>query len=251
MLLVAFCEAPADFSITSDLVDRVLGAHGPPWVADNIEDAPEAVRSWRPDGEGRTFFDVHRVYEYASALGVRVPHGRFNGYGAHGGLMARTVFSVVRRLTQTEVPVDAVVLVWDMDDQPTKRRPALEAARTEAASWASFQIVLGRPDAKREAWVLAGFEPADDSERQRLLDLRQELGFAPHEQSVRLHAADDLAKLSAKRVLASLIGRDWDRERRCWTETPLSTLALHGADNGLRAFLTEIQERIVPLCGPG
>ena len=247
MLQVAFCEAPADFSITSDLVDRVLGAHGPSWVADNIEDAPESVRTWHPDRDGRAFFDVHRVDRYARDLSVKVPHGRFNGRRAAGDLMALTVFTIVRRLIKTGTTIDAVVLVWDMDDQPDDRRRALEQARAEAATWASFEIVLGRPNAKREAWVLAGFDPIDDDEAVRLLAARQELGFAPHQHSARLDATDDLAKRSAKRIHGVLLGDDWDRQRRCWTMTPLETLELRGEGNGLRAFLAEVKARLVPI----
>ena len=246
MLLVAFCEAPADFTITTDLVDRVLRAHGPNWVADNISDAPEAVRTWHGDGKGRAFFDLHRVGDYARDLQVRVPHGRFNGRRAPGDLMALTIFSIVRKLTQTGCPVEAVVLVWDMDKQPAGRERALYQARAEA-TWASFKIVLGRPNAKREAWVLAGFDPADDDEIERLRDVRQELGFAPNEHSERLDATDDLARRSAKRVHGLLIGKDHDRERRCWMETDLDVLGRRGAGNGLCDFLGEVKDWIVPL----
>jgi hypothetical protein len=42
--LVAFCEAAADFQITSELVDRVLREVGPDWVADVMDAEPEGDR---------------------------------------------------------------------------------------------------------------------------------------------------------------------------------------------------------------
>lgn len=248
MRLVAFCEAPADFAITRDLVDRVLREHAPGWVAEQLDDTPDAVRTWVEDAEDREFFDLHHYDAYVRSLGVRVPHGSFDGRRSPGDLMALTIFHVVRRLGQLGEPIDAVLLVWDMDKQPKGRARGLVAARNQAASWASFAIVLGCPNAMREAWVLAGFEPEDDDEHERLQALRRELGFAPHEHSARLDAASEQAKLSAKRVLAALTGDDRERERRCWAETPLDTLARRGDANGLRQFLDEVKARIVPLC---
>lgn len=110
--------------------------------------------------------------------------------------------------------------------------------------------MIGLAVVEREAWVLAGFQPLDKAE-QAMLDAEQrKLGFWPHEQSHQLTACkDENALRSPKRVLKPLSGGNFDRERRCWQETPLETLRKNGSDNGLLAFLDEVRNRLAPLFG--
>jgi hypothetical protein len=246
--LVAFCEAPGDFRLASGLVDRVLRELGPTWVADNLE-SPDVIRTWQPDGLGRVYFDLHKLDEYEDRLGVRVPHGHFEGRpGGAGALMARTVFWIARQLHRQapDDPIAAVVLVWDLDTQSDERPAGVEAARTEASRWASFQIICGLPDPEREAWVLAGFEPCNDSERACLDELQRELGFSPVLHAFRLRGGRGDPR-DIKRVLRELTGDDHAREERCWTEAPLETLRARGADTGLAAFLDDIEKVLIPL----
>jgi len=249
--LIAFCEAPSDFRIAAALVDRVLRAQGPPWVGDNIDEFPEAIREWVVDGD-RCFFDIHRLDAYRRELGSpRIPQGRFDGGpGAPGALMARTVFHLLRHINRRAKPdaqVDAVLIVWDMDDQGSERRRGLHQAREEARRWAPFSIVFGCPDPKREAWVLAGYLPASSDEQAKLDALRQDIGFAPCEEAHRLDAKDEHAKRSAKRVVRFLTSGDASREERCWRETPLDVLRARGANSGLTAFLNEAEKLLVEL----
>jgi hypothetical protein len=246
MRLVAFCEAAADFQIASDLVDRVLRNQGPTWVAETMEMTPEAVRSWRSDGHGRDFFLLRDLVRYVDDREVRVPHGHFDGRpGAADALMGRTALSIVRKLVKHDT-VDAVLVIRDLDDQPA-RKIGLGQARTEARSWATFEIVLGCANPKREAWVLCGFEPESAEEHARLSALRAELGFPPHTQSHELDAKDEQAKRNAKRVLRILTGDDRGREAQCWKQTPLDTLRDRGVPSGLCEYLDEIEQRLVPL----
>lgn len=163
--------------------------------------------------------------------------------------MARTAFSVVRALNHAENvdKIDGVVLVWDMDGQAADRKRGLEQARVEAQKLVPFEIILGRPDRMREAWVLAGFDPQTPDERDRLDQERQHLGFHPCTQAHRL-TTTGIAKLSPKRVLAVLTGGDQGREAQCWTHAALATLRERGADSGLAEFLDEVERRLVPLC---
>lgn len=252
MRLIAFCEADADFRTASGLLDRVLREEGPAWVADLIDEHPDSVRTWHRDSEGRVFADVHTWREYARRLSVRIPHGHFDGRpGGAGALMARTIFHIVRALNRRpdEDAIEVVVLVWDMDDQPDARREALVRARIEARSWATFAIVLGCPNPMREAWILAGFEPADEDERARFEAAQRELGFSPSEQAHRLVAKDEQAKLSPKRVLRALIGDDRAREARCWSEASLEVLQARGEKSGLGEYLDELRRFVLPRCG--
>ncbi len=253
MRLVAFCEAPADFRLASGLVDRVLRESGPPWVVDNLA-SPDVIRTWQPDGFGRAYFDIHDLNQYMDALHVRSVRGHFNGRpGGAGGSMARKAFLIARALSKQmpDAPIDAVVLIWDTDQQRDERPEGVETARHEARQWASFRIVCGFPDPEREAWVLAGFDPCDDVERARLDELCRDLGFSPVLQAVRLRDKNAGALRNIKRVLHVLTGHTPDREERCWIEPSLPMLRARGTDTGLAAFLEEIDAVLLPLLDPG
>lgn len=254
--LVAFCEAPGDFRLISGLVDRVLAATELAWVVDNI-DAPEVVRRWQADGFGNDFIDIHNLNKYTDqlrdrGLRVRQVRGHFNGRpGEPGSAMARKAFLIAEALSRhtADDPIDAAVLVWDTDDEQRERPDGVNAAREEARRWATFQIVCGFPDPEREAWVLAGFDPCDPAEQQRLDELHRELGFSPVFHAVRLRDKAHGALRNIKRVLGVLAGDDPDREARCWTDPPLATLHERGAATGLSAFLAELHAVLPKLLG--
>jgi hypothetical protein len=250
---VLFCEAPADFRTASALVDRVLHEHAPSWVGDLLSSFPESVRAWAQDGHGREFFDIHNLDTYRRNIdGLRFQQGHFDGKpGAADAQSARNAFTIIRALNKRRPTeeIGVVFFVRDMDDQGDSRRKGLEQARSEASRQPSFAIVLGCADRMREAWVLAGFEPESDEEAARLEETRRELGFCPCEDAHLLDAVRENAKGSPKRVVRHLIAKNGVREERCWTEAPLERLKARGEASGLRAFLAEIRERVVPLCG--
>jgi len=256
--LVAFCEAPADFRLVSGLVDRVLRESGPSWVTDNL-DTPEVVRTWHADAPDRRYIDVHRLNDCTDRLrerGIRVRRvrGHFDGHpGDAAGPMARKAFLIAEALHRHAPgePIDAVVLVFDCDEQHAERPRGVRAARDEARRWAPFHILCGFPDPEREAWVLAGFEPCDEREQQRLDDLHRELGFSPVLHAVRLRDKGHGAPRNIKRVLGVLISDDHHRKARCWTEPPLATLRERGDATGLAVFLEELEAALRALCAAG
>ncbi|MEP7123525.1 MAG: hypothetical protein ABJE95_21535 [Byssovorax sp.] len=192
--------------------------------------------------------NVHRVYKYAHAGSIRLPHNRFDGRSAAAGyLMARTAFLVARQEAKERGSIDAVILVWDADDQGDARRDGLDQARTIARLDEQFRVVLGCPDMEREAWVLAGFEPDHETEQQRLDEERRGLGFCPSAEAHRLRDNDDNALRSPKRALAALTAGDSSREERCWTEAPLDRLEQRGGSSGLKAFLDDVGRELVPM----
>jgi hypothetical protein len=256
--LLAFCEAPSDFRLVSGLVDRVLWETGLAWVVDNL-DTPDVVRTWQADGFGNDFIDIHDLNKYTKQLlerGVRVRkvRGHFDGRpGDAGSAMARKAFLIAEALSRhnPEDPIDAVVLVLDTDDEQVERPRGVNAARDEALGWEMFQIVCGFPNPEREAWVLAGFDPCQPDEHQRLDELHRELEFSPVFHAVKLRDKAHGALRNIKRVLGVLTGDDGDREARCWTEPPLATLHERGAATGLSAFLDELRAVLPKLLGAG
>ena len=111
--------------------------------------------------------------------------------------------------------------------------------------------MIGVAHTKRECWVLAGFEPRDDEESNRLAELGNELGFDPRKKAEKLTAREPSAKRSAKRVLNALTGGDQDREAQCWKKTDLSILERQGKNTGLADYLNDLKQRLVPLFKPG
>lgn len=245
MRAAIFCEAQADFETTATLLDRLLSERAT-WVTDLLPHHPEAVRRWVHDSAGRPFFDLHNWLEEARSRGIRTRRGRFGATPARpGAVMARHVFLLATHEHAAD-PVDAVVLVWDADGDAPNRRAGLEQARAEAASL-PFAIVLGLADRMREAWILAGFEPETAAEQAALDDETRALGFAPNKEAHRLQDSTRGELRHAKRVLSALTASDPARASRCLTDSPLEALRSRGEGCGLRAFLDEIDTRVVPL----
>lgn len=168
----------------------------------------------------------------------RVPryHGHFNGEpGVEDALTAVRALLLFNGLAERPA---AVVLVRDSDGRPEDRRRGLSQAKKDR-SW-PFAVAIGVAHHMREAWLLAGFLPEDDGEKKRLEAERKSLGFSPVAQPHLLHAKDEQALKSAKRVLSALVEGDCAREERCIEGAPLEALRDNGAAAGLSAFMDEV-----------
>jgi hypothetical protein len=232
-------EARADFHTATELADRQL-IESVEW----LKDAPiEYQRSWLQESVGGAMT--------WTGIKLSASEARISAIGSFGGESAEPDAQAARRairyLRYAVPDLAGVVLIRDQDDEP-ERRTGLEQARREHAG--RLPIVVGLAVVKRECWVLAGFDPQDDAENLRLATERQTLGFDPRSRSHDLAAGGaDNGRRSPKRVLRALCGGDADRERRCWSETKLEALRDRGAENGLRAFLDEVRDRLAGLIG--
>jgi hypothetical protein len=233
-------EASADHQTATELADRILLEAINDWLD---EDQLPHQREWLVEVSGEQL-TWKRIRKLAEASGIEA-EGFFNG---EPGLPdARAARRALRYLRASIPELEAVVLIRDQDDQED-RRDGLEQARREDHE--GLVIVVGLAVVEREAWVISGFEPQDADEQTRLDTERQTLGFYPHEQSHELKACkDDTAQRNPKRVLRALTGGDFDRERRCWNNTPLSRLRVRGTENGLVQYLDEVRTRLAPLIG--
>jgi len=235
---VVVCEAHADFEMAAALADRTL-CESVDWIEPQVIDSYRRYKGIRPESPFLTWAESSTV---AKKLGRRA-HGHFQGkLGDLDAIAGRKAILVVLDCVPE---VKTIFLIRDSDGL-TARKTGLNQARTEVKA-TDFVVVIGVAHCKREAWVLAGFDPRDEEEHRLIGELRQELGFHPCEQNHQLHAIHDDDKRSAKRVLTLLIRGDRDREASCWRETPLHSLHLRGTENDLLNFLNEVKDRVVPL----
>jgi hypothetical protein len=238
-ILVVVCEARADFHTSSELADRVF-CETIDWIEAEMLDIYRVHEGLAPEQPFVTWRDVKALSKEA---GIR-PRGFIDGQQAE--LDARQAQRAIRLVESRWPGVGGILLIRD-DDRQTNHRAGLEQARDESPRSAS--IVIGLAHTKRECWVLAGFEPCDDRETALLAMVRQELGFDPRLHAHQLTAVHDQDKRSAKRVLGHLVGGDLDREAACWRRTGLDVLKERGTETGLTDYLTEVEERLVPMLG--
>jgi hypothetical protein len=244
---VMVSEAEEDFETGMALADQVILDPVPVqrdpihWIE---EETIDHYREWitSHDGHLLTWTSIALI---ANRLRIKA-YGHFEGEPALiYGRAARNAIRVVKACFD---PLDALVLICDTDDQPERRdglRQAREAENTE------FPVVIGCAIIERECWILSGFEPGTEQERELLDQERQNLGFDPRLKSHELtDGKNDQGRKSAKRVCEVLTANNLDRQRECWRKTELKTLRERGQENGLTEYLAEIEERLVPLFQP-
>lgn len=239
------CEAAADFETVATLADRLIlhthaAAVASPWV--DAESLP-LYRNWRGFRAADDFLRWSALPELASRYGVGARFSRVKPVEA----FAVAALRAVRVLAVSPEPPDAAVFVSDADDDPSRLR-GLGQARDyhQRTDERPLPIAVGLPLTKRECWHLCGFRPETDAEHDSADRLRGELGHEPWLRTHELTARHDTDHRSAKRVLAALCGGDRQRELRC-LHAPLELLRERGRENGLAAFLNELETHIVPL----
>jgi hypothetical protein len=234
---IVVSEARADFEQATELADRVL-LDAIDWLEEMLLDTQRRWVGDDPYGGRLTWKSIRRG---AHALGINV-RGHFDDKpGEPDAKSARRAIAYVRKRFN---PIDAILLIRDLDDQP-QRRQGLEQARDASRH---VTVVIGAANVERECWVLSGFVPETDDETKKLESERQSLGFHPCERSHRLTAGkNNQAIRSPKRVLAILTAGNRERERRCWVGTPLTVLRDRGQQNGLADYLIDARDRLVPL----
>jgi hypothetical protein len=239
--IVIACEHDSDARVAKGFATRILTREIP-----YLEDVPEALPTWvgvLPNSGYLRWASIAELYKNAglpATFGVKMN-------GQPPKLDAVTTLKALR-LAERLNPV-ATVLMRDIDAQ-AERAQGLEQGRNEyqrtSVNSAKMKVVLAAPNRYREAWLLAGFDPKNERERQRLETERNDLkSFDPTTQPHRLRDAPGQPRC-AKDVWNRLSDEDAAREIHCWEQTPLETLHARGADCGLSAFLKEIETHLVP-----
>jgi hypothetical protein len=239
--IAVVCEADADRRTACSLADRVL-QEAVEWI---VPETIDLLRKYRGIHEHEPYLKWTNMKEIARRQRL-VAHGFVGGEPRKPD--AAMAERALRLLATHESPPSAVILTRDMD-QESQRREGFEQARRAGNGW-PFAIVVGVADTKRECWHLAGYEPRDAEEQERLDRERQVLGFDPRSAAEQLTASEKGARRDAKRVLDALTGGERRREDACVEEPPLALLAQRGASTGLAAYLLEIEERLIPIFEP-
>ena len=235
------CEAEADFRTVSRLAERVI-CELVPWMDDDLL---KHCPIWFEVEPGRPFLKWAQIKTIAVREGIPGVRGEFDGRGGRfDAPNARRVFRLFEKWQYEGKEVHGVLLIRDHDGIP-ERGEWLNRVR-ESEKDISDTIVIGIAHHERECWALAGYCPSTEQEEEAINQLRARLGFDPCVDSHRL-TAEDSDERSAKHVLGLLTDGNEDREAACWAETPLATLRERGEASGLRAFLGEVEERLVPL----
>lgn len=250
VVIALVCEAPADGALARCLTDRVLHQridwlreHGALEECQALLDGARQYQGHAPGTELLKWSELRGAF-VAAGLSPRALHGRFNEEPD-----ARQARMALRLLAAGEPRPSAVLLLRDLDNRDERRAGLLQARNDNG--WPFHAIIVGTAQKERESWVLSGFVARDDAERARHRELTTALSLDPCAQPERLREVDEGEPRHPKRVLRSLCGDDRARERACYEETALAVLRERGRENGLAAFLDELEGRLVPVFAGG
>jgi hypothetical protein len=254
--IVVVCEGDTDLPLVCDLADRVF------------HDAVDWLRDFHALDDLRSYggLEENQPYLMWSKIPALFRTSRLRRSRGFGKTNQKTDYVATRKLLllikdhhqsrKGGGGVNGVIIFRDTDGEFDRRMGLHDALEdfvqgeeisSSPSPWRQH-IAIAIAEPKNEAWVLAGFEPANDAETAKLATARKELGFAPNESPERLYASEHGAKRSAKEVLDQLCP-DRDRRSRCWRETPLEILRRRGERCGLTRFLDQVRERLAPLFG--
>ncbi|MEG4280185.1 hypothetical protein QUA62_22295 [Microcoleus sp. MON1_C1] len=183
----------------------------------------------------------------------KFPTIRSNGRFKSDGQSANKIMTLISFLQHKQKrDIKAVIFMRDLDSQPERRKHIEQARLEQIDRQPKLAVIIGTPDRMREAWVLNGFIPSNQQEKQILQEIMTELTFNPCEESHRLRS-NSLTEpdriRNPKVVVEKLTGGKMEREQQCWEETSLELLRKNGVHTGLTAYIDEIEERLIPIIG--
>ena len=251
---VVIVESSADARTATKLAERLL-VEKVEWLEHETLQYHFQWSGLQENTEHSCWQDINQIIQnLKQSLGFRPP--RYLGHGKDGALKADgaaaiKILNLVRFLQKTR-QIKAVLLIRDLDNQ-SERREGIEQARSEHINrQPKLEIIIGTADRMREAWVLNGFIPSNQQEKQILQEITTELRFNPCDESHRLcsNSWEERDRLrNPKVVVEKLTGGRMQREQQCWEETPLEYLREKGDRTGLTAYICEIEKRLIPIIG--
>ncbi|WP_071190742.1 hypothetical protein [Trichormus sp. NMC-1] len=246
---IVIVESGADARTATKLAERVL-KEKLDWLDDDIL---QHCFQWTGLEEGTEFSCWSDIKKILISSGLKFP--KYRGHHSKGvplkadGAASIKILNLVRFLQKTR-QIKAVIFIRDLDNQP-ERKEGIEQARSEHINKTpKLEIVIGAADPKREAWVLNGFIPSNQQEKQILEEIKNNLSFDPCIESHRLRATSEKEPeriRNVKVVVEQLTGKDMEREKQCWEETNLKHLRERGVDTGLTDYIQEVEKRLAAI----
>jgi len=184
---VIIVESEADFRTATGIAERIFKERGPDWLEDYLTEkfqwsgleSNEKFTCWK---------DIKYIIRRAGLESHKSP--RPLGYARNSQRKADVALArkalVLAEYFQRERDIRAVIFIRDLDNQP-ERRDGLDQARDEFGV-SQFQIVIGKANPNREAWVLNGFE-AEDGEYDEITKIQDEIKFDPSIEPHRLRSS--------------------------------------------------------------
>jgi hypothetical protein len=250
---IVIVESGADSRTATKLAERVLKEKFD-WLDDDIL---QHCFQWTGLEEGTEFScwrDITKIIDNAKSQ-IKYKPSRFIGHHSKSvplkadGAASIKVLNLVRFLQRIR-QIKAVIFIRDLDNQP-ERKEGIEQARSEHINKTpKLEIVIGAADPKREAWVLNGFIPSNQQEKQIIEEIKNKLSFDPSIESHRLRATSEKEPeriRNVKVVVEQLTGNDMEREKQCWEETNLKHLRERGVDTGLTDYIQEVEQRLAAI----
>jgi hypothetical protein len=247
---IVIVESGADSRTATKLAERVLKEKFD-WLDDDIL---QHCFQWTGLEEGTEFScwrDIRKIIDDAKKQ-LKYNEPRYLGHNSKGeplkadGAASIKVLNLVRFLQKIR-HIKAVIFIRDLDNQP-ERKEGIEQARSEHINKTpKLEIVIGVANTKREAWVLNGFIPSNQQEKQLLEEIKNKLSFDPCIESHRLRATSDKEPeriRNVKVVVEQLTNNDMEREKLCWEDTNLKHLREIGIETGLTDYISEVEKRL-------
>jgi hypothetical protein len=242
--VLVFAEDVLGATLARDLCDRVVIERGPGWLSDlwRAVGLRKSQRAW----SGVSPADPWTTWITAKELAPRhrvLTHGLgMKGYSLVAYRAARLAACL------TPAP-DVVVLCIDTQGEDAVRAEMLDGLRNARVEALPFALAVAHQES--EAWVVAGFVPEHNAERDLLRGLEAEHGFDPTREPHRLTPNRPTDPHDAKRVCRALFSElpPSPRAERCWSDTSLDALERRGAMTGLPDYLADVARVVLPLLG--
>lgn len=249
---IVIVESGADARTATKLAERVLQEKFD-WLDD---DSLQYHFQWTGLQEGTEFScwrDIRKIIDDTKKQ-LKYNKPRYLGHDSKGvplkadGAVSIKILNLVRFLQKTR-QIKAVIFIRDLDNQ-SERKEGLKQARSEHINKTpKLEIIIGAADPKREAWVLNGFIPSNQQEKQILEEIKNKLSFDPCIESHRLRAISEKEpeRIRNVKVVVEQLTGNMEREKQCWEETNLKHLRERGVDTGLTDYIQEVEERLVEI----
>lgn len=241
MRILVVAEDHLGATLARDLCDRVVIDRGPDWVSSTWGDAAvrETQRRWSGFDPAAAYTSWVGVKKLSEQRGLPMHPLGMKGYAAVAYRAAHMA------ALQTPRP-DALVMCMDTQGVSTHRADVL--AGLARAHVDDLPMLLAVAHQEVEAWVLAGFLPRHNDERDALVGLTREIGLDPTAEPHRMTPGRSTALRDAKRCLTRLLpdGTQSPRAVSCWLDTPLEALLRRAASTGMPEYVADVERALLP-----